>query len=131
MEASIRREWRVVIKVKNNLVASNFTIFVFLGDPGEALDQWGTSAVTVGSFSTFKAPLESCENCQERDGDYIYGSVYLTDKLHEFLPHRSRLEDRDALTSWLIPKLDWRIRTVNTNLSSILVSYDHVTNLST
>lgn len=102
-----------MIKVKNNLVEGNFTIFVFFGDPGGTLAEWGTAAATVGSFSTFKAPLDKCENCQDAEGEYLYGSVYLTDKLHELLPHHSRLEDRDALSNWLIPKLDWRIRKVS------------------
>lgn len=111
-EASLRREWRVVIKVKNDLVVDNFTIFVFLGDSGESPADWDTAASTVGSFSTFKAPLESCSNCQEKSGQFIYGAVYMTDMLHDLLPHSARLENKETVTPWLISKLDWRIRQV-------------------
>lgn len=109
--ALIRREWRVLIKVKNNLVASNFTIYFFLGTPG-APDQWSSDAATVGSFSTFKAPLEACENCRTAEGAYMHGSVYLTDELCKRLPNTIHLEKPTELKPWLIKHLDWRIREV-------------------
>lgn len=102
----------MLIKVKNNLVAGNFTVFVFLGDSGENTEEWGRHPNAAGSVSTFKAALENCSNCQAKQGDYMYGSVYLTDKLHKVLPQGTRLEDQVSLTPWLSNKLDWRIRQV-------------------
>lgn len=111
-EASIRREWRVLIKVNNNIVVGNFIIFVFIGDAGDVPGEWDAKPSIVGSFSTFKAPLQSCDNCRQSEGKPIHGSVYLTDKLYKLLPHGGRLENQESVTPFLIKKLDWRIRKV-------------------
>lgn len=102
----------MVIEVNNDLVEGNFTIFVFLGESGEVPSEWGHKPSTAGSFTTFKAPLAICSNCQAARGKPIYGSVYLTDRLYDLLPNGSRLEDQGSLVTWLTSKLDWRIRQV-------------------
>lgn len=111
-ESGIRREWRVMIEVNNDLMEGNFTIFVFLGEAGEVPGEWGRGPSTAGSFTTFKAPLASCGNCQAAQGRPIYGSVYLTDRMFDLLPIGSRLEDQREVVAWLTGKLDWRIRKV-------------------
>ncbi|RPB06673.1 Di-copper centre-containing protein [Morchella conica CCBAS932] len=109
-EATFRREWRVVIKVKKNLLDSNFTIFFFLGQSSDNPGEWGTHPNTVGSFNSLKAPLESCKNCQDHEAHLMHGSIYLTDRMHHSLPDGTQLHDKEPVSRWLTERLDWRIR---------------------
>jgi hypothetical protein len=112
-EAVSRHEWRLVVKVKKNLVPGNFGIFFFLDEPSDNVEEWATDPKTVGSFHTFKAPLEKCENCQDQKEFFINGSIYLTDSLLEWLPKETPLHDTEAVPNWLKENLHWRIGMVD------------------
>lgn len=73
----------VAISVKQNLMDGNFGIFLFIGDSGDDTSQWGTRAIDVGSFVTFKGPLDTCQNCDDTKDQWIYGTIYLTDHVYD------------------------------------------------
>lgn len=128
-DTSIRREWRVAISVRKDLMDGNFGIFFFFDAAGDDTKKWGTRAIDAGSFMTFKGPIESCPNCEESKDQWIYGSIYLTDHIYELLqglkshsptaiPYVDEIlaeagrTDKRVLERWLKEHLDWRIRKV-------------------
>lgn len=102
-----------MLQVKRELVPGNFAIYFFLGDSSEDPVQWGSDPSSVGSYTTFKSTVKECENCRDQAETLIYGSIHLTDMLHDLLPQGTTLLDKDAVVAFLREKLDWRIRRVS------------------
>lgn len=113
-----RREWNVVFKVKRSLISHNFTIFFFLGDPGEEPCQWSTHNSLLGSFSTFKGQGDYCTNCasQEAADLYMKGAIDITEGIYTKLPEirsDANLDCTKEIAALLNKHLTWRVMNVS------------------
>lgn len=116
----------MLIKVQDDLVAGNFAVFVFLGEPGPVAE-WGSNENSVGVFHTFKANFENCRNCQDHQGEPFHASVYLTEELSDALPANVGLEDKVPVASFLAKELSWRVRKVRGKcLSTTIISLTQI-----
>ncbi|KAL0636973.1 hypothetical protein Q9L58_004076 [Maublancomyces gigas] len=109
--AGYRREWRLWIEVKRNLVVPNFNIYALLGNTSPAADSdWTTGSDVAGAFVISKSPITMCQNCRDTENNLLYGGIILTDPLLYHLPNEIKLGDQTQVVEWLQKHLHWRIQ---------------------
>lgn len=97
-------------KIERYIVKPNFTLLLFFGHPGDNPAEWYASPHRVGSFYSFKPPLETCPNCRQLEaaGTLLNGEVRVTNSLLKGLGS-TELDDVPGVEAWLKDKLTWRI----------------------
>jgi len=107
-----RREWFIFLRVRKYLIPGNFTIFFFLGEPGDDPRQWILNKNRVGTVDTFKSSTDICGNCagQEEADEFLSGGVDITNALYDSLEGTGHtLDDQTEVEAWLAQNLTWRI----------------------
>jgi len=109
-----RREWFIFLRVRKYLIPGNFTIFFFLGEPGDDPHQWILNENRVGTVDTFKSTTDICGNCagQKEADQLLSGGVDITNALYNSLDgtdHNFTLDDQHEVERWLAKNLKWRI----------------------
>lgn len=111
-QGKFRREWFIFLRVRKYLIPGNFTIFFFLGEPGDDPHQWILNENRVGTVDTFKSTTDICGNCagQEEADQLLSGGVDITNALYNSLHGTGyTLDDQDEVETWLAKNLKWRI----------------------
>lgn len=113
-KGKFRREWFIFLRVRKYLIPGNFTIFFFLGEPGDDPQQWLLNKNRVGTVDTFKSTTDICGNCagQEEADQLLSGGVDITNALYSsLLVHDTdyTLDDYDKVEEFLAKNLKWRI----------------------
>lgn len=111
-QGKFRREWFIFLRVRKYLIPGNFTIFFFLGEPGDDPQQWLLNESGVGTVDTFKSTTDICGNCagQEEADELLSGGVDITNALYNSLHGTGyTLDDYNEVETWLAKNLKWRI----------------------
>jgi len=105
----------IILRVGKYLIQENVHIFFFLGDSESTSNQWSTSENLIGSFHTFKSPIDVCANCasQEQARTITCGGIHISDELARRLDQDTKLHDIDKVTRYIDDNLTWKIMRVS------------------